>query len=505
MKKFLTILLGSVAGLALVGAAQAADLPTKKTPPAPAATNCYASFMTWLDSTAADCPLSYMGLTVYGQVDVGGGYETHASPFNKDFNNGVSELVAKSSNGGKWQWVPNGLSQSNVGIKMKEQVVPNWYIVGDVNLGFDPYSFKLSNGPQSLVDNNGRNTPSVGGLLQSANSDSSRAGQWDNARGYFGVSNSVYGTLTFGRQYAFSNDMASNYDPSGGSYGFSLIGSSGTPIQGLGDTELARYNTSLKYQVTYNMFRAGALWGFGDYSTGDPSNGAYQFDVGFDYAGFSLDAIYSYAKDAVFLSALSSTTIGKYPAYASDLGATIADVESEAIAAKYKNGPWQAFAGYAHDHFASATDSYALDRAKYGFDSIAGIDVPGTNTISGNISTIAYNGKVLQTAWTGAKYSLLSNLDIAGAYYYEWQNNFYLASASTCGAHAKGAYGPEVGAANSYCAGHLEAVSGLVDWRPWKRVDVYGGVMYSQGAGGMVSGWSHDNNTAFTAGVRVSF
>ena len=497
MTKLYRILLGSVAGLALAGAAQAAELPTKKTPPAPAATNCYASFWDWLNSSAADCPLSYMGFTLYGQLDVGGGYETHATPFNKDFNNGVAELISKSSGGGKWQWVPNGLSQTNVGIKMKEQVVPNWYIVGDVNFGFDPYSFELANGPQSLVDNIGRVTPAAvtsGKLAYTANSDSSRAGQWDNTRGYFGVSNATYGTLTFGRQYALSNDLVNNYDPMGGSYAFSLIGTSATPVQGLGDSDLARYNTSFKYQVTYNMFRAGALWGVGDYGTGDASNGAYQFDVGFDYAGFSVDAIYSYAKDAVFLAANSTSD---------PLKATIADVDSAAIAGKYKNGPWQAFAGYAHDHFASATDSYAENAAANGFDSIAGIYVAGNNAPGSNANSYtAYNGKILQATWAGVKYSLLSNLDLSAAYYYEWQNNFSSSySATNCAANAA----PLVGAKNSYCAGHLEAVSGLVDWRPWKRVDVYGGVMYSEGAGGFVSGYSHANNTALTTGVRISF
>ncbi len=143
-----------MAGLAVIGAAQAADLPTKKTPPAPPPTNCYASFYSWLDSTAADCPLTYMGITFYGQIDVGGGYNSAAAPFNRDYANGIQELISKDSNGARWQWVPNGLSQSNVGVKMKEQIVPNWFLVGDADFGFDPYSFDLANGPASLVDNN---------------------------------------------------------------------------------------------------------------------------------------------------------------------------------------------------------------------------------------------------------------------------------------------------------------------------------------------------------------
>ena len=44
--------------IASVGVAHAADLPTKKETPAPAPVNCFASLWTYLNSTAADCPLS---------------------------------------------------------------------------------------------------------------------------------------------------------------------------------------------------------------------------------------------------------------------------------------------------------------------------------------------------------------------------------------------------------------------------------------------------------------
>ena len=169
------LLLASAAGLLAVGAASAADLPTKKAAPAAEKPNCYASFYTWLDSTAADCPLSAYGVTVYGTIDMGGGYETHAAKFNKDYTQrrvGADQQEQRRREAGSA--VPNGLSQSNVGVKIKEQIVPNWFIVGDVNFGFDPYSLQFANGPKSLVDNNNSQTNYCS---QSANGDSSRAGQ----------------------------------------------------------------------------------------------------------------------------------------------------------------------------------------------------------------------------------------------------------------------------------------------------------------------------------------
>ncbi len=122
MRNLGAILLGSVAGLALIGGAQAADLPTKKAPPAPPATSCFASF--GLDECDRNrLPAERCGFTVYGTIDLGVGYESHGVDFNRQYPTGVEELISKNSQGGKWALTPGGLSQSNVGIKMSEPLV----------------------------------------------------------------------------------------------------------------------------------------------------------------------------------------------------------------------------------------------------------------------------------------------------------------------------------------------------------------------------------------------
>jgi len=45
----------------------------------------------------------------------------------------------------------------------------------------------------------------------------------------------------------------------------------------------------------------------------------------------------------------------------------------------------------------------------------------------------------------------------------------------------------------------------MVDYRPVKRVDVYGGVAYSAVTGGMASGYQYANNTQYSVGVKVGF
>ncbi len=500
------VLLASAAGLLAVSAAQAADLPTKKAAPTPVAPNCYASFASWLDSTAADCPLTYAGITVYGLIDVGGGYESAASRLNPQYSQGVQEVINKTNNGGRWQLVPNGLSQTNVGVKIKEQIAPNWYFIGDVDTAFDPYSLRLDDGPGSLVANN--NTALQ---KQTSNADSSRAGQWDNTRGYVGLSNATYGTLTFGRQYALTNDAVGNYDPLGGAYAFSLIGNSATIVAGDGDTELARYNTSVKYLVAYNGFRAGALAQLGGWEQRNGAQSAYQFDLGGDIGGFSVDAIYAYAKDAVALSAYTSGAPTP-----DTLKATLSDINAGVVAAKYK---WQAltvYGGYEYAQLSSPSDLFGATATATGSTLTLNAGYPGV------VQANAYvNPKDLQVLWTGAKYAILSNLDASVGYYYEWQNNYTNAATKydTAGGTATGVgCGPNIGPSgsaipgaapqgsnSSACAGHTEAVSALLDWRPVKRVDVYSGVMFSQVAGGMANGFIKSDNTAFTSGVRVSF
>jgi predicted porin len=525
------LLLASAAGMLAVGAAQAADLPTKKTPPAAAAPNCYASFYSWLDSTAADCPLSLYGITLYGQVDVGGGYETHATKFDDYYPNGVNELVNKNSGNAKWQAVPNGLSQSNVGVKIKEQVVPNWYIVGDADFGFDPYSLEAADGPKSLLDNYSDKVMTN----QTANGDSSRNGQWDNTRAYLGVSNTTFGTLTFGRQYTFSNDISSAYDPFGGAYAFSLIGTSGTVEAGTGDTETARYNTSVKYTVAYNGLRAGGIVQLGGWEQGNGAREAYQGDLGLDWGGLSVDAVYAHAEDAVKLSTWPPSGLPSGAGYGPmDLKATLADVNAGVVAAKYKWDKLTLFSGYEYARLSTPSDLAGIfgPNANTQTSSFPPGGNPGAvYTLNGDAAVIASNAYIKpddqQVVWLGAKYAILSNLDAAVGYYYEWQNNYTATTTASkisedeayvtaCGPSANGtAYGGSVSTPNanhSSCAGHQEAISGMLDWRPVKRVDIYGGVMYTAVTGGFANfsnshyyAIAHDNNTAFTGGVRVSF
>ncbi|HUO21263.1 MAG TPA: porin [Caulobacteraceae bacterium] len=488
-------LLASVAGGAF---AQTAAAQTAKKP------DCFSSVSNWFYASATACPLSAYGVTVYGVIDVGGGYETHAARFNGDAKQGVGELISKVNNRAAWQAVPNGLNQSAIGIKIKEQIVPSWYLIGDVNAGFDPLSLKFSNGPKSLIDNT--NIPLAN---ETYSGDSARSTGWDNTRGYVGLSNAAYGVLTVGRQNSLSNDLVPAYDPFGTSYAFSGIGNSSTFVAGTGDTELSRYGMSVKYQGTYKHFRASALTQIGGYAQANNAESGYQFDLGGDFGGLSIDGLYAYAKDAVTLS--NYTSGAPTP---DTLKATLANVSAGVIAAKYNWRKFTAFGGYEYAQLSSPSDLFGATATATG----------RTLTLNGGYPAVVQanvyaNSKIQQVAWLGGRYSVLKNLDFNAGYYYVSQNNYTNAatkyniggSATKAGIGCGPNLNPAITGATpqgtnaAACAGSENIVSGELDWRPLKRIDLYGGVMYSAVSGGLASGFIVNNNTAFTSGVRFSF
>ena len=197
-------------GLALLGRAEAADLPPQAPTPA-SPPSCFASFVDYFLASAEECPLTWNGITLYGTIDMGAGYQTHGAPFNDVYPNGVEELISKNSNGRRYVLVPNGLGQSNVGVKGNEPIAGGWSFLFNLQNGFDPYTLQRANGPKSLVQNNA--TPLD---AQSANGDSSRAGQLFNTIAYAGFSHPTYGTLTAGRQELAHSGRPGRLRPHGG-------------------------------------------------------------------------------------------------------------------------------------------------------------------------------------------------------------------------------------------------------------------------------------------------
>src|SRR4029077_8548584 len=171
----------AVAGASCAVDAWAADIMPMKAPPAAAASAPKPCTGTW-DFIATDCQLTWQGITVFGIIDTGVGWQSHGAPFDPRSAVGASYLIQKQNRSSLWSLAPNALSNSTIGIKGTEPIGGNFSVVFDLDARLDPYSLLFSNGPGSIAANAG-----VPQNLQPAYSDSSRAGQWYNGQGCVGV------------------------------------------------------------------------------------------------------------------------------------------------------------------------------------------------------------------------------------------------------------------------------------------------------------------------------
>src|SRR6266576_3084454 len=410
---------------------------------------------------STDCQLTWKGITVYGTIDAGFGWQSHGAPWDPRSAVGASYLIQKQNNLALWGPAPNALTNSFIGIKGTEPIGGNVSVVFALDAGFDPYSLRFSNGPGSIAANAG-----IPQNFATAYADSSRAGQWFNGQGYVGVSSPTYGTLTVFRQNSLTLDAVFDYDPFGASYGFSPIGFQGITCGG-GNTENCRNSTSLKYRVNIGQFRAAALWQSGGYAQNNASNRAYQFQAGGDISTWgkgmlSVDAIYSFVRDGVSIALApgSNNAFGVPipPFLPQALTATISDNEAAMFVAKYTNGPLKVYAGYEHIRYMAPSDP--------------------------------------QTAFT----------DIAGSFLCQGCQAFNNTNINNS------AFGTPTGgrafcsdSSHAQCAGTFDAISAAVDWRFAPKWDVYFGLMFNQVHGGLGFGFLQHSNIDPTAGLRFRF
>jgi predicted porin len=489
--------------------AGAADIDSL-VPKAPVATNGPPSPATCTsipDFFLTACQLSWYGVRFYGTIDAGFGHQTHGAPFDPNFVTGASYFLQKMNRTPMWGLAPNGLSQSNIGVQIKEPLSPGWSFVAQLEAGFDPYSLHLANSAESVFANAG-----VPVNQQTTNGDASRAGQFYNSVGFLGISSDSFGTLTAFRQNSLTLDGVLAYDPMAGSYAFSPIGFSGT-VAGGGDTENSRYSTAVKYRVAIGDFRVAALWQFGGYGLNNGSNGAFGAELGGDFrvglGTLSLDAIGNYNKDAVNLTLSGAPTnaagvpIGTM--LPQTVTATLSDNTNVMVLAKYTVEKLKLYAGYEWMQFAPPSDPFTV--AGTGFTTVVGDFVCldcGTATAGTNINGTAYSAsagfkdKVLQVFWAGARYSVTDTVDVVGAYYHYGQNNFATGAANLAACNVSSSN-------KNFCAGTMDAVSAMVDWRFAPKWDTYIGTFYSSFNGGLANGYLARNNLATTAGIRFRF
>src|SRR5260370_21910514 len=140
----------AVAGASCAVDAWAADTMPVKTPPAAAASAPKTCTDGW-GFVFTDCQLTWQGITVYGIVDTGFGWQSHGAPWDPRSAVGGSYLIQKQNNLALWGPAPNALSNSFIGIKGTEPIGGNTSLVFALDPPVHPHFPPLSHQPASAA------------------------------------------------------------------------------------------------------------------------------------------------------------------------------------------------------------------------------------------------------------------------------------------------------------------------------------------------------------------
>ncbi len=487
-------------------------------PAAPAGSSEGCGSFTEFATTA--CPPTWHGITIFGAYDAGIGWVSHGMPVNPNNYEGES-LVNRNGNESRWLITPNNLSQTGVGMRGKEEILDGWSVMFNAATGINPNSGQLANASATDIANNGLPRGSYSEAI-----DGPRAGQVFNDEFYGGVSSTLLGTLTFGRQRPLGTDAMLTYDPASGSYAFSYIGYNGT-MAGGGDTEDARWDDAVKYKTTLGPVHVGAMYKFADGSGGcysatagwtaatctpeEAHNTAYGFDFGGEFHGLSADVVYQHYNQAISVlnpllgaqsptqpyqntvNSINTNQITGTNVISPDntLYGIVTDNSALMVALKYTWDPLKFYAGYEHIHQTNPAHPLGVGASDQGGYFLSGVE-------DNNLDS----PKIVQIWWTGVKYAFDPQTDITLSWYHQLQNDFR--RPSTCSATA---------GFRSSCAGSLNEMSLYADHHFTKRFDIYAGIAYSDVSGGLAIAiphgpgvpYLHNNNTAPTIGGRFAF
>ena len=256
--------------------------------------------------------------------------------------------------------------------------------------------------------------------FNSGNGTIGQGGAIFGRQAYVGLSQSQYGTVTFGRQYSFSTDiLGSNYSTGGNT----VAGNYAYHVNDLDQLTSSRINNAVKFQsANYSGFTFGALYGF--------SNST-------DFAG------------APATTTGTTTTAGSSRAYSFGLN--------------YANGPFSLGAAYTDIRFPSqSTPAFSTTIA---------------NIATGNVRdlrTYGVGGRYVSPAtawllWTRTQFSTVSGA--GGTFYNAYEAGAKYAFTPALSGGLGYTYTNATQSGNSW---HWNQVNGIADYALSKRTDVYG-------------------------------
>jgi len=479
--KAIRILLSWLAVLSIASPALAADLP--KLPEVP--------------------DLSWHGITFIGNIDVALQYETHGAPYAGMIYSPES-FIGASSRQGQFFLAPNQESQSFVGIKVDERIIPGWHFVSRLEVGLIPTTGELADALKSAQKMNG-----ILAAQQVQAGDGPRAGQIFNGEAWGGLSSDRFGTLRLGRNRSIPFDTLVTYDPLA-SYGFSQIGYNGT-FTGQGSPETSFVDSSIKYLKDYKHFSTELIYA-------QPRSDARQFGqgmVGVVYPNFSVSAIGGAGTDQLLISSLAgaanlgsqflgakvfdTTMYGFFGKYVFHIGRHKVPAEKSFDAKLTLSG------GYDHIDISNPTaGGWAPGHTTIGGYSIG--PVYSTNGLGGGgIVNYGFTGgdRIVKVYFGGLKIEPRPRWTFGLAYYRYDQSSFGLGVPNLPGIVAP-AYSTVACSGNAFanCSGAMQSGSFRTDYQWSKNVNLYAGVAYSRVDNGFAYGFIKTSTADPMVGAR---
>ncbi|MCK1268921.1 porin [Bradyrhizobium sp. 49] len=444
--------------------------------------------------------LTWKGITLFGQIDIGYGYNSQGTPLG-GYPFGLNSNVLASPAGTRPISSLNigGLGFNFIGLKLEEPIVADWKVIGQLDTGFNPLTGRLDDACATIIQNNGKP-----GTQQGIFANSARCGQAFNGQVFAGVRNPTYGTLTIGRQSPLGMTIMPGYDPTATS-AFSQIGWASGWGGAAGVADANKWNSSVKYANGYGPIHGAVMYAQGGQDGGLHGN-SYAGNIGATWNGFYVDAVYAVLRDAVstFGYGVGGCGVTGTPS-CNTLGGTAQNTEAWSLMGRYTfdvpgafkgavpGGKLTFYTGYQHEDFSNPSNPVSV-----------GATVNGGYVI-GLISNTSYTygDKIRNIGWIGAKYET-GPWTMTAAWYYG-QQDFYKGSSPTLM--------PCSDTSSSRCAGHWQTASTTVDYAFNKYFDVYAGVMWSELRGGLAVGFTtatagyptSPQTTSFVTGMRFTF
>src|SRR5260370_7740812 len=97
------------------GEAWAADIVPTKAQSGTATFNPKPCTGLW-DFIATNCELTWQGITIYGTIDVGGGWQSHGAPFDPQSAAGASYRIQRMNRSPLWSLAPHAFIRTTISI-----------------------------------------------------------------------------------------------------------------------------------------------------------------------------------------------------------------------------------------------------------------------------------------------------------------------------------------------------------------------------------------------------